>query len=330
MIDEMIRRTVLTESLKAHYTKDFEPFIRQIDKLIRLSLSNQELSKMGVKELDGWLRDNRVKLIEILAEFGGVTLSNIDEFMADEVVFTTQALAGVATARIVIPKVTKNYLNVPLPTGQLVNDVLKKFSHDESDRIINAVRRGIFEGKTNQEILQVVRGTRKNRFNDGIIATTTKNANAIVRTLIAHSATEARMAVGKANSDIVDDKIRIVATLDSRTSSICRAKDWQVYPFERQYLPPFHINCRTSWVFIIKGTNIDKRASKDGVVQAQSYYEWLKTQSKDFQNEVLGKARAELFRSGGLTAEQFKNLQLDKNFKPRTLKEINNILNRRS
>lgn len=330
MIDEIIRRAVLIESLKVHYTKDFESFVKQIDELLRLSLSNQELNKMGVKELDEWLKDNRVKLIEILAEFGGVTLSNINEFMDDEVVFTTRALAGVATDRIIIPKVTKNHLSAPLPTGQLVNDVLKKFSHDESDRIVNVVRRGIFEGKTNQEILQVVRGTRKNRFNDGIIATTTKNANAIVRTLIAHSATEARMAVGKANSDIVDDKIRIIATLDSRTSSICRAKDWQIYPFERQYLPPFHINCRTSWVFVIKGTNIDKRASNDGVVQAQSYYEWLKTQSKNFQNEVLGKARAELFRSGGLTTEQFKNLQLDKNFKPRTLKEINNILNSRS
>lgn len=330
MIDEMIRRTVLVESLKAHYAKDFEPFVRRIDELLRLELTDQELSQMSAKQLNEWLRNNKVKISEILAEFGDVALANIDEFVVDEMVFTAQVLGGITATQIIVPKASNNYLIVPLPTGQLVDEVLKKFSLDESDRIINAVRRGIFDGKTNSEILQVVRGTRKNRFNDGIIATSTRNANAIVRTLIAHSATEARMAVGKANGDIVDDKIRIVATLDGRTSSACRAKDWQIYPFERQYLPPFHINCRTSWVFIIKGTNIDKRASKDGVVQAQSYYEWLKTQPQGFQDAVLGKARAELFRSGGLTAEQFKNLQLDKNFKPRTLKEIQEILNRRS
>lgn len=330
MIDEMIRRTVLVESLKAHYAKDFEPFVRRIDELLRLELTDQELSQMSAKQLNEWLKNNKSKISEILAEFGDVALANIDEFVADEMVFTAQVLGGITATQIIVPKASNNYLIVPLPTGQLVDEVLKKFSLDESDRIINAVRRGIFDGKTNSEILQVVRGTRKNRFNDGIIATSTRNANAIVRTLIAHSATEARMAVGKANGDIVDDKIRIVATLDGRTSSVCRAKDWQIYPFERQYLPPFHINCRTSWVFIIKGTNIDKRASKDGVVQAQSYYEWLKTQPQGFQDAVLGKARAELFRSGGLTAEQFKNLQLDKNFKPRTLKEIQEILNRRS
>lgn len=332
MIDEMIRRTVLIESLKAHYAKDFEPFVKQIDELLRLELTDQELSQMSAKKLNEWLRNNKDKIADILAEFADVTLANVDEFVADEVVFTAKVLGDITATKTIMPKLSKNHLTVPLPTGQLADEVLKKYSTDESERIINAVRRGVFEGKTNSQILQVVRGTRKNRFNDGIISTSTRNANAIVRTLIAHSATEARMAVGKANSDILEDKVRILATLDSRTSSICRAKDWQEFPFERQYLPPFHINCRSTWVFIVKGngTGIDKRASQNGAVKAQSYYDWLKTQPEDFQDEVLGKSRAELFRSGGMTAEQFRNLQLDKNFKPRTLKEIQEILNRRS
>lgn len=296
MIDEMIRRTVLIESLKAHYAKDFEPFVKQIDELLRLELTDQELSQMSAKKLNEWLRNNKDKIADILAEFADVTLANVDEFVADEVVFTAKVLGDITATKTIMPKLSKNHLTVPLPTGQLADEVLKKYSTDESERIINAVRRGVFEGKTNSQILQVVRGTRKNRFNDGIISTSTRNANAIVRTLIAHSATEARMAVGKANSDILEDKVRILATLDSRTSSICRAKDWQEFPFERQYLPPFHINCRSTWVFIVKGngTGIDKRASQNGAVKAQSYYDWLKTQPEDFQDEVLGKSRAEL------------------------------------
>lgn len=330
MIDKMIRRTVLIESLKAHYAKDFEPFVKKIDELLRLELTDQELSQMSARQLNEWLGNNKDKISEILAEFAAVTLTNVDEFVVDEMVFTAKVLGDITATKTLIPKLSKNHLTVPLPTGQLVHEVLKKFNTDESERIINAVRRGIFEGKTNSQILQVVRGTRKNRFNDGIISTSTRNANAIVRTLIAHSATEARMAVGKANNDILEDKIRILATLDGRTSSICRAKDWQEFPFERQYLPPFHINCRSTWVFIVKGNGagVDKRASQNGVVKAQSYYDWLKTQPKDFQDEVLGKSRAELFRSGGMTAEQFRDLQLDKNFKPRTLEEIQEILNR--
>jgi len=36
-----------------------------------------------------------------------------------------------------------------------------------------------------------------------------------------------------------------------------------------------------------------------------TYREWLKRQSKEFQNEVLGRGRAELFRSGKLTVDKF-------------------------
>lgn len=37
-----------------------------------------------------------------------------------------------------------------------------------------------------------------------------------------------------------------------------------------------------------------------------SYSEWLKTQPKAFQDDTLGKERAEAFRSGTLDVEKFK------------------------
>ncbi|MPW47639.1 phage head morphogenesis protein, partial [Moraxella catarrhalis] len=52
------------------------------------------------------------------------------------------------------------------------------------------------------------------------------------------------------------------------------------------------------------------------------YYEWLKNQPAQYQDEVLGKTRAKLFRDGGMTVERFRALQLDKNFTPLTLDEI--------
>ncbi|OOR92093.1 hypothetical protein B0181_02095 [Moraxella caviae] len=52
---------------------------------------------------------------------------------------------------------------------------------------------------------------------------------------------------------------------------------------------------------------------------------WLATQDSAFQDRVLGKTQAELFRNGGLTPKDFANLQLDKNFRPLTLAEIKKI-----
>lgn len=48
------------------------------------------------------------------------------------------------------------------------------------------------------------------------------------------------------------------------------------------------------------------------------YNTWLGKQSADYQQEVLGKAKAKLFRDGGLQLDKF----VDKNYQPLTLKEL--------
>jgi hypothetical protein len=49
-----------------------------------------------------------------------------------------------------------------------------------------------------------------------------------------------------------------------------------------------------------------QRASMDGPVDGRTTYQsWLKRQDAEFQNEVLGVERAELFRSGRVTLDRF-------------------------
>jgi hypothetical protein len=43
------------------------------------------------------------------------------------------------------------------------------------------------------------------------------------------------------------------------------------------------------------------------VPAATSYQEWLKRQSKEFQEDVLGKTKARLFRDGKLPLDKFVN-----------------------
>ena len=63
----------------------------------------------------------------------------------------------------------------------------------------------------------------------------------------------------------------MVATLDSRTSSVCRSLDGRVFPVDSGPRPPFHINCRTSFVLVLKAEYAGreaqgKRASAGGAV----------------------------------------------------------------
>lgn len=77
-------------------------------------------------------------------------------------------------------------------------------------------------------------------------------------------------------------------------------------------------NCRCTIVPVTKsfkelGLDIEEiepqfRASMNGQVPAKTTYaEWLKSQPKDFQIEVIGPTRAKLFRNGTISISQFTN-----------------------
>jgi len=123
---------------------------------------------------------------------------------------------------------------------------------------------------------------------------------------------------------------RWVAILDSKTSQICRSLDGQVFPFGKGPLPPAHPNCRSTVAAEIYGRYLkrrdDTRASSSGPVPAETtYYDWLKRQPAEFQDDALGVTRATLFRKGGLSAAQFAKLNLGRNFQPLTLEEMRRL-----
>ena len=124
--------------------------------------------------------------------------------------------------------------------------------------------------------------------------------------------------------EVPDDESFQCGGIVLHNSPICRGRDGQFMPLDKAQYPPYHFNCRSNYLIVTKDyKDPAKRASMGGVVDNQTYYEWLKSQSKDVQVLALGKERAKLFDK--MSAERFKQLQLDKNFEPLTLKEIEKI-----
>lgn len=123
------------------------------------------------------------------------------------------------------------------------------------------------------------------------------------------------------------DESFIVAGVVVHNSAVCRARDGKVYPLDSGPRPPAHPNCRSSTVPVLKswkemGINLKEapegtRSSMNGQVPADlTYQEWLKNQSADFQDDVLGVTKGKLFRNGGLSLDRFvdragKELTLD-------------------
>jgi hypothetical protein len=96
-------------------------------------------------------------------------------------------------------------------------------------------------------------------------------------------------------------------------------------------MPPAHINCRSDVVavlpkeydFLDKGAT---QASQFGPVDAdETYFSWLKKQPAKFQDAAIGPVRGKLLRNGGLSADRFAKMRLDKNFKPLNLEQMQKL-----
>lgn len=331
---------MLLERLKAGEVKKFETYLRRADTHVRDQLTRKELTTYGRSRLEEFLGRVGGKLLEIYKAFSDRMQSDLVDIAQYEAAFEGRSLAKALLIDAVMPadSLIRAAINTqPLQVtgvdgGKLLKSFLNGWTRTEADRVTNAIRMGVVQGQTNAEITQAVRGTAAQNFTDGVLAVTNRSARAVVQTAVQHVATTARMETLKANAEVVPG-YRIVATLDRKTSVQCRSMDGREFEMCKGPVPPFHIHCRTTITPITRlsalfGQGATRAAvgADGGQVSASlSYYQWLKTQPAAFQDAALGPVRGKLFRDGGLTAERFAALQLDKNFKPLKLEQLKEL-----
>lgn len=307
-----MKQTVLLERYKQHLANEYHLTIKQIEKVLNDELLNDELAKLSPKQLKRLL--DGFNFVSFFRNYTGYLLASwID-------LFTLQLDWLVKTTGLVKPK-SKLDDNVPLEIahGLTLNELLKDFSETQAKRLNGAIRLAYHKGLSNQELIKLIRGTKANRYNDGILAVTARQASTLAKTGTSIVANQAKQEFIANNKEIIG--IKVIATLDTRTSAICRHRDGEFMPIDKAIYPPYHFNCRSSIELVTKDYKEPKqRASQNGVTKNQTYYEWLKQQPKETQEIALGKARAKLFEN--MTAQKFKQLQLDKNFEPLTLDEM--------
>lgn len=187
----------------------------------------------------------------------------------------------------------------------------KGWKSSEITRTQNLIKLGFFQGQTTQQISRNI--------SNSIDGVTKRNAMNIARTATNHMANQTRQEYYKDNDDLVLGYV-YVATLDTRTTPICRNLDGREFKFTDTYQPkpPQHHGCRSSTTALLsdKFDFLDKgatRSAKGGPVSStKTYYDWLSDQSASHQDDVLGKTKGKIFRNAGLTTEEFKGLLTDR------------------
>jgi SPP1 gp7 family putative phage head morphogenesis protein len=200
---------------------------------------------------------------------------------------------------------------ITLPNGEVLTKAFRGIATDQAERFSQVVRNGLLTGETTPAIAKRLVGqlqfgeqarTARQLVAAGgeLTAVADNQIMSLVRTSINQVANSASMAVYEANQDI-SKKYRYIATLDSRTSSICRALDNREFEYGKGPTPPQHFGCRSAIVAVIDPdilppSTIAKRASADGPVPINtSYGQWLKDQPLKTQQDVLGASKVPYF-----------------------------------
>ena len=158
--------------------------------------------------------------------------------------------------------------SMTLPNGETVEKAFRGIATRQQESLARHIRQGVFSGESTQEIARRMVGKLEFGQKGSVrqIAQAggelTKLANhqiqTIVRTSVNQVQNQASQAVYAANSKVAP-KYEYVATLDSRTSPICRRLDGRKFAYNKGPTPPQHFNCRSTTVPVVDYAGLKKR-----------------------------------------------------------------------
>jgi SPP1 gp7 family putative phage head morphogenesis protein len=272
-------------------------------------LQSEFVTEQLRKVLPAGARD-AVRTVEISPQFAQSVVTT-DPTQLNVVALSDDLFAAVQGAPATFSLTAAKGATITLPNGEVLTKAFRGIATDQAERFSQVVRNGLLTGETTPSIAkrlvgqlqfgEQARTVRQLAAAGGELTAMADNQiMSLVRTSINQVANSASMAVYEANQDI-SKKYRYIATLDSRTSSICRALDNQEFPYGRGPTPPQHFGCRSTIVAVIDPdilppSTIAKRASADGPVPINtSYGQWLKDQPLNTQQDVLGASKVPYF-----------------------------------
>ena len=318
-------------SLQTWSTKSVNELAGELEGIAQLQskFAKEQLSKAlspSARELVS------VRSVEVSPEFAKAVVT------ADPLAVSTNILGESLEQSIKGPGVpfkltAKQGAKVRMPSGESITKMFRGLATKNAQQFAKVVQDGLLTGEPTEQLArqlvgnlefgQKAKSARQFAQAGGEL---TKLANhqvmSITRTSVNQVANTASQQVYMANPDLTS-KYRYVATLDARTSPVCRDLDGQEFEYGKGPMPPQHFGCRSTTVPVIDYEKIQekypnvkppskplgKRAAAGGSVPSNTTYsQWLyeqraKTKKGNLsqfepgtrQIQTLGKEKAKYF-----------------------------------
>lgn len=209
-----MKKLINLERLKAKLVNDFNITIKDILAFLQRVVFNKEIGDLSQKEVNIVIKKTDSELKTLFGAF--ITNLKTDWRGLFSHRYEVDSPNNIKALQKYADEVFAKPLRLDGKMGVTLDELLDVFNDEERKKIINAIRLAHHEGLPNAKLIQMIRGTRANHFKDGILSTTTRNAQTIARTGTAIMASEAKQAIIRDNADIIKG-IKVIATLDRRT-----------------------------------------------------------------------------------------------------------------
>jgi hypothetical protein len=313
IIDKLLTNSINLFRLTASEQKKAIRLINALKKDLVSKLANDipdyfnktQIKKL-ISETDEIIRDYYVRLhIGIDETLQGVALH--------EAQITTQSMIGIGIeASLPTQTVLKSVISDMLILGSPAKDWWSKQADKMAFDFAAQVRQGVISGETNAMIIARV---------TPIINQSAQGAAALVHTAIQTISTDARLATFQQNADIAPT-VEWCSAFDGIICVECAARDglqWDTLTLEPvgDTIPyescPLHVNCRCQIIPVVKslselaGVKVPEplpgeRASDEGPISDKiTMNSFLKGKSQEYLDDLLGKGKAEMFKSGKIT-----------------------------
>lgn len=328
--DQIITNSINLFRLTAGEQRKAIRLIEQMKKELIGKLANDNLTEFGKARIKKLLSETTVIIRDYYIDIN----SGIDESLASlanyEAGMTAKAMVAVSIdAAMPSSNAIQSIISDLLIQGAPSKDWWAAQSANTAFKFANEVRQGLAQNETNAQIIKRI---------GPIMDTSKRGAAALVHTSVQTVANNSRLATFRANADVLKG-VEQLSTLDGHTTDICIAYSGAQWDLDGMPLngttltfnggPPRHWNCRSVLVPITKsfrelGLNIDEipagqRASDEGPISANiTFDKFLDGKTKTFQDDLLGKGRADLWRSGKITLRDLVNQQ----GRPLTLEQL--------
>lgn len=331
LLNNITRHQVYLEGLKAGYSAQFAPYLRQLERDVRalvIDLQDESLGELNRKRLDAFRRTIQKTIdrnIDPYLKKMDQELAKLEKTEEKAWVFLYQNMPTEEQKAKAAPQEQEPEPAATspqeLPTENEAREWIDEKAEDEekekflpwllwipwlgvmkddfSRKIQNAIIFANANNTSTKDLIKVLFGNKRTG-EKGLFDSMETAQKWTLGNIMQAISTKTQYGIER----ILFDRYKWVSVIDGRTSAICRMRNGMIFKYSPESpIPPAHPNCRSRIVPVSRG---------NAVTTPTSYFEWLKNQNKRTQVYILGKEKAQMLRDGKLKSSDllaFRNMR---------------------